>query len=67
MKIEFTDPGRHFTSDNNSGVIPEVLQAIQEVNLGHMQAYGGDEITKRLAKLAMRSHRYTNLQPNLIV
>lgn len=37
---------RGFASDNNSGVHPEVLQAISQVNTGHTIAYGDDEFTK---------------------
>ncbi len=42
---------RGFASDNNSGVHPDVLQAIQEVNVGHAVGYGDDETTKRTVKL----------------
>lgn len=36
---------RGFASDNNSGVHPNVLRAINEVNQGHTIAYGDDPIT----------------------
>ena len=34
-----------FASDNNSGVHPEVLEAMAGVNLGHTVAYGDDVYT----------------------
>jgi len=36
---------RGFASDNFSGVLPEVMDAIQKVNYGHSMAYGGDPYT----------------------
>ncbi len=36
---------RGFASDNFSGVLPEVMDAIQQVNHGHSMAYGGDQYT----------------------
>lgn len=36
---------RGFASDNNSGVHPQVLLAIQKVNEGHTIAYGDDKYT----------------------
>ncbi len=38
---------RHFASDNNAGVYPEVLQILQEVNEGHVIGYGDDPFTLR--------------------
>ncbi len=35
-----------FASDNNSGVHPEILKAIEKVNLGHTTGYGDDDITR---------------------
>ncbi len=37
---------RGFASDNNSGVHPEVLKAIEKANVGHAVGYGGDQITQ---------------------
>lgn len=37
---------RGFASDNNSGVLPEVLDAISNVNHGHAVGYGGDKYTQ---------------------
>jgi threonine aldolase len=39
--------GRLFTSDNASGVHPEVLAAIERANRGDAPAYGADEHTER--------------------
>ena len=36
-----------FASDNNSGVHPDVMKAIVEVNKEHAVGYGGDEVTAR--------------------
>lgn len=36
---------RGFASDNNSGVHPDVLKAIEQANQGHAIAYGGDAYT----------------------
>ncbi len=38
---------RGFASDNNSGVHPEILQSLEEVNRGHTVAYGDDQYTER--------------------
>ena len=38
---------RGFASDNNSGVHPQVLEALVHVNKGHAVGYGGDEVTHR--------------------
>ena len=37
---------RGFNSDNASGVCPEVMQALLDVNQGHVPSYGGDTLTK---------------------
>jgi threonine aldolase len=41
---------RGFASDNNSGVHPDVLKAIEKVNAGHTIAYGDDIYTKEAAE-----------------
>jgi threonine aldolase len=41
-------PWRGFASDNYSGILPEVLAAIQGANNGHQVAYGGDDYTAAL-------------------
>ena len=38
---------RGFASDNNAGVHPEIMQAIEQANLGHVIAYGSDIYTER--------------------
>ncbi len=42
---------RHFASDNNSGLCPEALQAIQDANTGHIAGYGEDPWTARACDL----------------
>ncbi|MDP8202203.1 MAG: low specificity L-threonine aldolase [Candidatus Tenebribacter burtonii] len=43
---------RGFASDNNAGIHPEVLKAIQDANMGHCIAYGDDIYTqKAIAKI----------------
>lgn len=37
----------NFASDNNSGVLKEMIEAIENSNRGHEHAYGGDEYTQR--------------------
>ena len=37
---------RGFASDNNSGIHPEILNAIYTANEGHAVGYGGDKITE---------------------
>lgn len=49
--IEAMNPGRQFASDNQSGMCPEVLQAIIAANGGHAAGYGEDERTARAADL----------------
>ncbi|MDF1574424.1 MAG: low specificity L-threonine aldolase [Bacteroidales bacterium] len=44
---------RGFASDNNAGVHPRILQALGEVNGGHVIAYGDDPYTEQ-AKAALR-------------
>lgn len=44
------DPPRHgFASDNNAGVHPKVLAAIEAANVGHARAYGDDPWTAACA------------------
>jgi threonine aldolase len=38
---------RGFASDNNAGVHPDILEAIQKVNTGHTIAYGSDKYTEK--------------------
>jgi threonine aldolase len=36
---------RQFRSDNNAGACPEVLEALQQFREGHVEGYGGDDVT----------------------
>ncbi len=38
---------RGFASDNNSGVHPVILKALEDVNMGHAVGYGDDVVTAR--------------------
>ena len=51
---------KSFASDNNSGVHPEILRAIEEANAGHVVAYGDDPYTG-LAKEKFREHFGENI------
>ncbi|HTS18906.1 MAG TPA: low specificity L-threonine aldolase [Verrucomicrobiae bacterium] len=42
---------RHFASDNNSGICPEVISALQDANTGHATGYGDDPWTDKAKKL----------------
>jgi len=37
---------RFFASDNCSGIHPQILEAIQEANSGHVKGYGYDDVTE---------------------
>src|SRR5207244_2595701 len=43
-----------FASDNNAGIHPRVLQAIEEANRGHVLAYGEDPISARAIEVLRR-------------
>src|SRR5258708_16653621 len=43
-------PARGFSSDNNAGGHPEILEAIARVNQGHVVAYGDDPYTRSALK-----------------
>ncbi|HEY6768658.1 MAG TPA: low specificity L-threonine aldolase [Candidatus Sulfotelmatobacter sp.] len=45
MEPPCTEPKRSFASDNNAGIHPEVLDAINRANQGHVVAYGDDPYT----------------------
>ena len=38
---------KNFASDNNSGALPQMIESLKRVNIGHCHAYGGDEFTER--------------------
>lgn len=42
---------RGFASDNNAGVHPKILKAIEQVNIGHAIAYGDDPVTERVMQV----------------
>ena len=42
---------KSFSSDNYSGISPEILQAIQEANIGHVPSYGNDSYTEKSISL----------------
>ncbi len=44
-----------FASDNNSGVHPEIMDAIADVNKGHVIGYGDDQYTAEAVKV-MKNH-----------
>lgn len=46
---------RGFASDNNSGIHPEIFNAIGEANSGHVIAYGDDPYTEK-AKTLFKNH-----------
>jgi threonine aldolase len=41
-----THSGRGFASDNNSGIHPDILRAVEQSNRGHYVAYGDDPFTE---------------------
>ena len=45
---------KSFASDNYAGVLPEVLKAIQDINIDHAKAYGADDITARTCQLMQK-------------
>lgn len=42
---------KSFASDNYAGVLPEVMEALNEANSGHARSYGADDITADTLKL----------------
>lgn len=42
---------RSFASDNNSGVIPEAISSLLDVNKNHVGAYGNDPVTSKTKEL----------------
>ena len=42
---------RHFASDNNAGICPEVFAALAEANQHHLPGYGDDPWTRRAGEL----------------
>src|SRR5712671_5151721 len=50
MQPALNKPFRGFSSDNNAGVHPEIIEAISRVNQGHVVAYGDDAYTRSAVK-----------------
>jgi len=46
---------KSFASDNNSGVHPIIMEAIQKANHGHVKAYGDDIFTKSAMHFSLSS------------
>lgn len=45
---------KSFASDNYAGVLPEVMHALIEANIGHARSYGADNITQDTVELFRR-------------
>ena len=56
-----TEPRRSFASDNNAGVHPKILKAIEGANRGHVVAYGDDAYTEA-AVAKFREHLGKNVE-----
>ncbi len=56
---------RGFASDNNAGVHPEIMKAIESVNSGHTIAYGDDPYTASAVK-KIKSILGENVQPYFV-
>ena len=56
-----TKARRSFASDNNAGVHPKILKAIEAANRGHVVAYGDDEYTAA-AVAKFREHLGKNVE-----
>lgn len=44
-------PKKSFASDNYAGIHPDILQAINDANVGHEKAYSGDTYTEKAVQL----------------
>lgn len=49
--MTLSNASRHFASDNNAGMCPEVLAALVEANAHHLPGYGDDPWTRRAERL----------------
>jgi threonine aldolase len=54
-------PSRSFASDNNAGVHPKILRAIENANVGHVVAYGDDPYTEAAVR-KFREHLGKNVE-----
>jgi threonine aldolase len=50
IKMKSKEMRRGFASDNNSGVHPKILKAMEAVNAGHEIAYGDDRYTQQVTE-----------------
>lgn len=64
--IKMNNIKRGFASDNNSGVSPEVLLKLSEVNKGHVVGYGDDIYTNQALQL-LKKHFGENSIPFLVL
>lgn len=55
-----------FGSDNHSGIHPQIMQAIEQANTGHSEAYGDDSITKQ-AILIIKKHFGKHASPYFVL
>lgn len=46
---------RSFASDNNAGVHPQIMEALQKCNVGHVTGYGDDPFTKEAIKTFIKT------------
>lgn len=46
---------KNFCSDNGSGVCPEVMEALIEVNQGHVPSYGNDDLTQETDQIIQQT------------
>lgn len=61
MHVLHNPQSHSFASDNYSGVLPEILEAITAANGGHVAAYGNDPYTETLQSI-IRQHFGTQAQ-----
>ncbi len=67
MNVILNESGstKGFASDNNSGISPEVLKKIKNVNSGHAIGYGDDQYTAKAVEL-IRNHFGANSEPYFV-
>ena len=65
--LDATPPPRHFASDNNAGIIPEVWRILTEVNQsGHSPTYGDDPWTAAAANEFRRVFEREELEVHFV-
>lgn len=57
---------RSFGSDNNSGVHPRIMKAIEEANIDHAIAYGDDKWTDEATRLIANMLGDTTIKPSFV-